>query len=106
VGRRRGCSRRCRERIWGKFQIRALRWTIGREEWFIGFVTSRWNRLRHQFIEGGHEEGEFGWGSARSEKGEESPELLTWRSLVYGVRRSLPSLHGLRQLGESTKGVS
>jgi hypothetical protein len=95
VGRWRGCSRRCGERIWGKFQIRALRWMIGHEEWFIGFITSRRNRPRHQFIEDDREEGEFGWGSARGEKGEESPELLTWRSLVYVVRRSLPSLHGL-----------
>jgi hypothetical protein len=31
-------------------------------------------------------------------KGEESPELLTWPSLVYGLRRSLPSLHGLRRV--------
>jgi hypothetical protein len=29
----------------------------------------------HQFIEDGHEEGEFGWGSSRGEKGEESPEV-------------------------------
>jgi hypothetical protein len=59
----------------GGFQIRALRWTIGREEWFTWFVTSRRNRPRHQFIEDGCEEGEFGRGSARCEKGEESPEV-------------------------------
>jgi hypothetical protein len=53
----------------GKSRIRALRWTIGREEWFTGFITSRWNRSRHQFIKNGREEREFGWGSARREKG-------------------------------------
>jgi hypothetical protein len=58
-----------------EFKIRALRWMIGGEEWFTGFVTSRWNKPRHQFIEDGHEEGEFGRGSARGEKGEESPEF-------------------------------
>jgi hypothetical protein len=31
-------------------------------------------------------------------KGEESPELLTWHSLVYGLRQSLPRLHGLRRV--------
>jgi hypothetical protein len=69
VGRWRGCSRQCREPIWGKTQIKALRWTIESEEWFTGFVTSRRNRPRHQFIEDDHEEGEFGWGSAHGEKG-------------------------------------
>jgi hypothetical protein len=63
------------EWIWEKFQIRALQWTIGHEEWFTGFVTSRWNRPRHQFIENDREEGEFGRGSAHGEKGEESPEF-------------------------------
>jgi hypothetical protein len=59
----------------GKFQIRALRWTIGREEWFTRLVTSRWNRPRHQFIEDDREEGIFGRGSTRGEKWEESPEV-------------------------------
>jgi hypothetical protein len=59
----------------GELQIRALRWTIGREKWFTRFITSRRNRSRHQFIEDSHEEGEFGRGSARGEKGEESPEV-------------------------------
>jgi hypothetical protein len=48
---------------------------IGGKDWFIGFVTSSRNKLRHQFIEDGHEEGKFGRGSARGEKGEESPEF-------------------------------
>jgi hypothetical protein len=52
-----------------------LQWTIGREEWFTGFVTSRRNMLRHQFIEDSREEGEFGRGSIHGEKGEESPEV-------------------------------
>jgi hypothetical protein len=47
---------------------------IGGEGWCSWFVTSRRNRLRHQFIEDGYEEGEFGQESAHSEKGEESPE--------------------------------
>jgi hypothetical protein len=47
---------------------------IGGEGWCSGFITSRWNMPRHQFIEDGCEEGEFGWGSANGEKGEESPE--------------------------------
>jgi hypothetical protein len=64
-----GCSRRCGERIWGKFQIRALQCVIRGEEWFTEFVTSRRNRPRHQFIKDDHEEGEFGRGSARGEKG-------------------------------------
>jgi hypothetical protein len=42
----------------------------GGKDWFIGFVTSSWNRSRHQFIEDGREDGEFGRGSARGEKGE------------------------------------
>ena len=75
MGRWRGCSRRCGERIWGKIRIRTLWWTIGNKEWFTGFVTSRRNRPRHQFIEDGREEGEFEWRSARGEKGEESPEF-------------------------------
>jgi hypothetical protein len=78
VGRRRRCSRWRGEWIWEKFQIRALWWTIGREEWFTGFITSRRNRSMHQFIEDGREEGEFGRGSAcgeNGEKGEESPEV-------------------------------
>jgi hypothetical protein len=75
VGRRRGCSRRCGERIWGKIRIRALRWTIGSEKWFTGFVTSRWNRPRQQFIEDGREEGKFERRSAGGDKGEESPEF-------------------------------
>jgi hypothetical protein len=75
VGRWRRCSRQRGEWIWGKFQIRALRWTIGREEWFTWFITSRRSRPRHQFIEDGREEDKFGWGSARGEKGEESPEV-------------------------------
>jgi hypothetical protein len=106
VGQRRGCSRRCGERIWGKFRIRALWWTIGREEWFTGFATSRWNMSKHQFIEDDCEEGEFGRGSDCDEKGEETPELLMWRSLIYGLRRSLSSLHVLRQRCKSTNGVS
>ena len=61
--------------IWGKSKLGALRWTIGSEEWFTGFVTSRRNRPRHQFIENGREEGEFGRGSTRDEKREESPEF-------------------------------
>jgi hypothetical protein len=52
----------------------APRWMIGGEGWCSWFVTSRRNRLRHQFIEDGYEEGEFGQESAHSEKGEESPE--------------------------------
>jgi hypothetical protein len=48
---------------------------IGGGEWFTGFITRRRNRPRHQFIEDGHEEGEFGRGSARGEKGEESLEF-------------------------------
>jgi hypothetical protein len=55
-------------------RIGALRWMIGGEGWCSGFITSRWNMPRHQFIEDGCEEGEFGWGSANGEKGEESPE--------------------------------
>jgi hypothetical protein len=47
---------------------------IGGEGWYSGFVTGRRNRPRHQFIEDGYEEGEFGRGSAHGEKGEESPE--------------------------------
>jgi hypothetical protein len=42
----------------------------GGKDWFIGFVTSSWNRSRHQFIEDRREDGEFGRGSARGEKGE------------------------------------
>jgi hypothetical protein len=75
VGRRRGCSRRCGERIWGNIQIRALRWTVGSEKWFTGFVTSRRNRPRQQFIEDSREEGVFERRSAGSDKGEESPEF-------------------------------
>jgi hypothetical protein len=59
VGRRRGCSRRCGERIWGKFQIRVLRWVIGGEEWFTEFVTSRRNRGCFQFIDSGQAYHEF-----------------------------------------------
>ena len=59
VGRRRGCSRRHEEWIWGKFQIRALRWTIGGEEWFNEFVTSRRNRGCFQFIDSGQAYHEF-----------------------------------------------
>jgi hypothetical protein len=70
-----GCSRRCGEWIWGESQIRMLRWTIGRKEWFTGFITIRQNRPRHQFIEDDREEGEFGRGSARGEKGEKSPKI-------------------------------
>jgi hypothetical protein len=51
VGRRKGYSQRCGDRIWGKIRIRALRWTIGSEEWFTGFVTSRRNRGCLQFID-------------------------------------------------------
>jgi hypothetical protein len=47
---------------------------IGGEGWCSGFITSRRNRPRHQFIEDDCEEGEFGRGSARGEKGEESRE--------------------------------
>ena len=82
----------------GENEIRALRWMIGGEGWCSGFVTSRRNRPRHQFIEDGCMEGEFGRGSDCDEKGEETPELLMWRSLIYGLRRSLPSLHGLRRV--------
>ena len=57
----------------GENEIRALRWMIGGEGWCSGFVTRR-NRPRHQFIEDGCVEGEFGRGSARGEKGEESLE--------------------------------
>jgi hypothetical protein len=70
-----GCSRWCGEWIWGESQIRTLRWTIEREEWFTGFVKIRQNRPRHQFIEDDREEGEFGQGSAHGEKGEESPKI-------------------------------
>jgi hypothetical protein len=59
----------------GENEIKALRWTIGSEEWFIGFVTSKRNRLRHQFIEDGREEGEFERRSACGEKAKESPEF-------------------------------
>jgi hypothetical protein len=86
----------------GKFQLRVLRWTIGREEWFTRFITSRWNKPMHQFIEDGREEGEFGRGSARSEKGKSHWRLLTWRSLANCLRRSLSSPYSLRQHGEST----
>jgi hypothetical protein len=50
VGRRRRCSQRRGEWIWGKFQIRALRWTIEGEEWFTEFVMIRRNRGCFQFI--------------------------------------------------------
>jgi hypothetical protein len=73
---RRDVSQWRRQPIWGKILIRALRWTIGSEEWFTGFVTSRRNRSRHQFIEDDRKEGEFEWRSARGEKGEESPEFV------------------------------
>ena len=53
----------------------AKQWTIGSEEWFTGFVTSRWNRSRHQFIEDICEEGKFERRSPCGEKGEESPEF-------------------------------
>jgi hypothetical protein len=48
----------------GGNKIGSLRWIIGGEGWCSGFVTTTRNRLRHQFE----------WGSARGEKGEESPE--------------------------------
>ena len=59
----------------GGIRISALRWTIGSEEWFTGFITSKRNRLMHQFIEDGREEGELERRSACCEKGEESPEF-------------------------------
>jgi hypothetical protein len=59
----------------GGIRISALRWTIGSEKWFTGFITSRRNRLRQQFIENGREEGEFERRSAGGDKGEESPEF-------------------------------
>jgi hypothetical protein len=68
-------SRRRRKQIWGKREIERLWWTIGGKDWFTGFVTSSRNRPRHQFIEDSREEGEFGWGSVRGEKGEESLEF-------------------------------
>ena len=58
----------------GGNEIGALLWMIGGEGWCSGFVTSRQNRPRHQFIEDGCKEGEFGRGSTRGEKGEESLE--------------------------------
>jgi hypothetical protein len=45
----------------------------------------------HQFIEDGREEVEFGRGSARGEKGGESPRSLTWHSLANCLQRSLLS---------------
>jgi hypothetical protein len=47
----------------GENEIGAIQWMIGGKRWCSGFVTSRWNRPRHQFIEDGCEEDEFGRGS-------------------------------------------